>query len=356
MKNNFFKEKQDDRQKPYEFCTKCDANLTLQKGYNNELPYWVCKGCGVLLINPEFDTADDVMWFCDNCESLLNAQDGFNVECGDWQCTDCGFTNKIDASEVYLSEDDYQSYLNNPYLGLSDEEVLELSLYDEIEHIGDKVDVIIVENQENHKLYVKKILSNYDLSVYKYLQNNPVAYMPKLIGVYEGKNNLVIIEEYIKGRTIAEILADKCFEKNDAIEIIKKICSILSDLHGQEKAIIHRDIKPSNIIIADNGDVYLLDINVAKWYKPDETEDTKMFGTLYFAAPEQFGYTFSASSVKSDIYAVGVLLNVMITGHLPKEEKAAGDIWPIIEKCISLEPANRYTASELIVALEGIEE
>lgn len=39
----------------HEFCPRCEANITLQKGYRNDLPYWVCKGCGEMLINPEVD-------------------------------------------------------------------------------------------------------------------------------------------------------------------------------------------------------------------------------------------------------------------------------------------------------------
>ena len=79
-------------------------------------------------------------------------------------------------------------------------------------------------------------------------------------------------------------------------------------------------------------EVFLLDVNVAKWYKPEEKEDTRLLGTLYYAAPEQFGYGFSSSSEKTDIYAIGILMNIMITGKLPKEEKAAGDITSAV-KC-----------------------
>ena len=40
----------------YEYCSRCDANLTLQKGYDNSLPYWICKGYGEMLINPTIDS------------------------------------------------------------------------------------------------------------------------------------------------------------------------------------------------------------------------------------------------------------------------------------------------------------
>ncbi len=338
----------------YEFCPRCEANLTLQKGYSNSLPFWNCKGCGEMLINPKVDAKEDIAWICDGCGNMLNMQDGFAENCGNWKCTECGFINRIDESEMYLSEDEYQTSLQNPYKGLSDAEVLALSDYEEVGFINGRSDIMMVKSLENGQFYVKKYLKEYDLSVYQYLKENRIAYMPRLIAIYEGSNNLVVIEEYVEGKTLSEVLKDGYLAQDKAIEIAISICKILKELHGGEKAIIHRDIKPSNIIISNEETVYLLDINVAKWYKPEETEDTKLYGTLYYAAPEQFGYGFSASSEKSDIYAVGMILNVMITGKMPKEEKAAGPVWDIIEKCISLEPKMRYTAEELIVALERI--
>ena len=83
-------------------------------------------------------------------------------------------------------------------------------------------------------------------------------------------------------------------------------------------------------------------------------EALPIFATQYYAAPEQFGYGFSASSEKTDIYAVGVLLNEMITGCIPKEVKAEGPVWDIIEKSISLDPELRYTAYEMIIALSEL--
>ena len=58
-----------------EFCPRCDANLTLQRGYRNDLPYWECKGCGEMLINPNIDTETNVVWLCDECGAMLNCAD-----------------------------------------------------------------------------------------------------------------------------------------------------------------------------------------------------------------------------------------------------------------------------------------
>ena len=342
--------KEDDRN-IYEFCPRCDANLTLQKGYRNTLPYWNCKGCGEMLMNPAVEAKDDIVWICDKCESMLNIQKGFSDNKGLWKCTECGHTNKIDSSELYDFTDEYKASLMNPYKGLPDEAVLELSVYEDIDCINGREDIILTRNREDGKRYVKKYLKDYDINVYQILRDNPVLHMPKVTGLYEGTNNLVVIEEYIEGSTLTDILENGVLGQTRAIHIACSICEILSDLHSMDRPIIHRDIKPSNIMISTDDEVYLLDMNVAKFFKPEETEDTKLLGTLYYAAPEQFGYGFFASSEKSDVYAVGVLLNVMLTGKLPKEQKAAEPLWSIIQHCICLEPEKRYTTGELIIAL-----
>lgn len=337
----------------YEFCPRCNANLTLQKGYNNELFNWTCKGCGEMLINPLAE--ENVVWICDGCGATLNTQADFCEDAGHFVCNECGYDNKIDESEIYLSEEEFQADYNSPYKGLSDSEALELSMYSDVRTINNREDVMLVINLEDNRVYVKKILSVYDSSIYKYIIEHPIDYMPRVYSAFESNNNLIVIEEYIEGMTLLECMGEETFELNMAISIAKKICYIVKKLHTCANPIIHRDIKPSNIIIRPDGEVYLLDMNVAKWYKADEIEDTMLLGTQYYAAPEQLGYGFSASSEKSDIYAIGVLINVMLTGKYPKEKKADGKIWNVIEKCISLEPADRYTDDELIEALESME-
>ena len=107
-------------------------------------------------------------------------------------------------------------------------------------------------------------------------------------------------------------------------------------------------------MITESGEVFLLDMNVAKWYDPEKNDDTRYMGTQYYAAPEQVGYGLSASSAKSDIYALGMVLNVMLTGKFPKEQKSPGETWNIIEKCISLNAEERYSSEELYKALDEL--
>lgn len=341
---------------PYEYCTYCDADLTKQKGFDNSLPYWVCRGCGKMMINPSNPDDSDIVWICDKCEEMLNDQKGFRDDCGVWKCTKCGYENKISPEEIYASEDEYRSELRNPYKGMPDEDVVRLLGYEEIENICGKDNILLIRNPETGEFFVKKILSTYNAEIYKFLTEHPIDHMPRLYEVCEGENYLVIVEEYVKGITLAERIAHGKMEQKEAVRIVRSICRILDALHSLEKPIVHRDVKPSNVMLTDDGEVYLLDINVAKWINPEQNEDTKLMGTVHYAAPEQFGYGFSASGEKSDIYAVGMILNEMITGHLPKEEKAEGTVWKVIGKCIRFDPENRYTAKGLIEALERLGE
>ena len=120
----------------YEYCPNCEANLTLQRGYSNELPYWVCLGCGQMLISPELETDSDIIWRCDNCGDLLNIQEGFNEDLSVWICCKCGYENTLDDSAIYESDGERLSDENSPYKGLGDKDVLELSQYKDIEYIG----------------------------------------------------------------------------------------------------------------------------------------------------------------------------------------------------------------------------
>ena len=157
--------------------------------------------------------------------------------------------------------------------------------------------------------------------VYQKLLPFHSPHLPQILEVAadEEAKRFLVLEEWIEGDLLSEILKGALFSPRETRRIALDVCRGLSLLH--DLGIVHRDVNPSNVMLTDDGEVYLLDINVAKWINPGQNEDTKLMGTLHYAAPEQFGYGFSASNEKSDIYAVGMILNEMITGHLPKEEK-----------------------------------
>nr|WP_304576464.1 protein kinase [uncultured Clostridium sp.] len=134
---------------------------------------------------------------------------------------------------------------------------------------------------------------------------------------------------------------------------IINLCSILDILHNQNPPVIHRDIKPSNIMIDNNGVLKLIDFDVSRVYREERNMDTHILGTKGYASPEQFG--FEQTDCRSDIYSVGVLINVLTTGKHIKEKLNDGRLKGIIEKCTSISPDNRYSSvKELQIDLNKI--
>ena len=168
--------------------------------------------------------------------------------------------------------------------------------------------------------------------------------MPKIYELLPDNNTLTVIEEYLSGETIQEILfSGTRFSDRDTLRILLDVCDILSRLHSSQPPIIHRDIKPSNLMIRPDGSIYLLDFNAAKYADDTRTSDTVLLGTAGYAAPEQYG--FGASTIQTDIYSLGRLMQVMLTGRLdtPYSGPAASQaLIHIIEKCTQLDSSHRY--------------
>jgi len=225
-----------------------------------------------------------------------------------------------------------------------------LSFYKEVADINKEHRVTLVQNTESKKFYVKKVMKLYSRDVFFCLYEHPVEGLPEIKDIFEDDNDLVVIEEYVAGKTLDEVLSKGTLPWEEAKNIITKLCYILEKLHSQDPRIIHRDIKPSNIVLCGNGEIKLLDMNAAKFHRKGETADTTLMGTVDYAAPEQYG--FSQSDVTTDIYALGVLLNVMLVGDFPKNKMVEGDVGKIIKKCIAMEASKRFkSVRELTIAL-----
>lgn len=221
------------------------------------------------------------------------------------------------------------------------EQELKLSYYQQVADINAEHHIFLVQDVRTQKFYVKKLLTTYNADIYHYLQKHPIANTPKVILAEEDNRILTVIEEYIPGDTLDELLEKEGpLPEDQVIDITSQLCTILDDFHSCTPAIVNRDIKPSNIKISPDGVVKLLDMNAAKWSNTEADKDTMLLGTQGYAAPEQYG--FGPSSVLSDVYSVGVLMNVMLTGELPNKRIAGGQLGKLIAKCVELSPSGRY--------------
>ena len=127
------------------------------------------------------------------------------------------------------------------------------------------------------------------------------------------------VMEYADGLPLTEYWSQSGGTVRDCLHLIRRVCEAVQYAHSH--AIIHRDLKPSNILVLKAGEVKLLDFGIAKQLSSEESqEDRTVTGlrmmTLAYAAPEQLAGR--AVGVYTDVYAVGVLLYELLTGHLPQ--------------------------------------
>ena len=155
------------------------------------------------------------------------------------------------------------------------------------------------------------------------------------VGEKDGKTAL--LEEYVQGDTLSEILEGGLLTTAESKQIVRQLCSALWVFHSM--GVVHRDVKPDNVIIRGKEAV-LIDFDASRIYKSTIQEDTQILGTTGFAAPEQYG--LSQSDGRADIYALGVLLNIMLTGEHPSRKLAGGRMGRIVQRCTMVNPAKRY--------------
>lgn len=165
--------------------------------------------------------------------------------------------------------------------------------------------------------------------------------LPEVYEIFTLEDGVLILEEYIEGLNAAEIAESGAFRKAGAVRIVKEVCKALSVLH--QERIIHRDLKPENIMVSPDGRVVLIDFNAARKIA-HKSRDTEILGTVGYAAPEQMG--LAQSDERADIYAAGVLLNILLCGKHPIEEIPKGRLGQIIRKCTAVNPAERYASAE----------
>ena len=231
------------------------------------------------------------------------------------------------------------------------EEEYRLSCYEELTTLGDHDHITLVKNKLSGEIYVKKVLSRFSFDVYKTLMELNLPGIPHIYDLILNDDSLILIEDYIHGQTLEQLLQEKTTLNNhDSYDILQKICYILKSLHSQNPPIVHRDLKLSNIILTHDNLLYIVDFDTARYFEANKEQDTELLGTREYASPEQYG--FGQSDPRSDIYALGVILNRLLTGKYPKQELYAGRYQSVISKCICLDPHDRFqSVDDLITAL-----
>jgi eukaryotic-like serine/threonine-protein kinase len=181
-----------------------------------------------------------------------------------------------------------------------------------------------------------------------------------------------IVMDLIRGRTLREHLALGPLDLGGALHVMIEVTSAMCFAH--RKDILHRDLKPDNIMVS-GLDVKVLDFGIAKFTQGGtDSHDMPMMGTIGFLSPEQIANKHVDG--RSDIYALGVIFYITLSGgrhpfenedgdttdsemvarHLHAEPRPLPELsdcpeaaWRIVRKCLAKDPDDRYaTMDELL--------
>ena len=229
-------------------------------------------------------------------------------------------------------------------------------VYKKLDRLGENMgkETWLVKSNIDRKLYIWKEIDMEMTGVYQRLRMISSRNLASILDLIRIDDRIIIIEEYISGDTLEELVQSKRINERMAQMVVRQLLEVLSVLHRQN--IVHRDINPGNVLVSTDSVVKLLDFGIARMPKEGQGRDTTILGTAGYSAPEQFG--FQQTDARSDIYSLGVLFHVMLTGRQPQGNVCCHPAYQkFIQKCIALEPNQRYqNVLEAYRGLEGCKE
>jgi len=203
--------------------------------------------------------------------------------------------------------------------------------------------VSVVRHKKSGTRYIFRRYSGSG-EVYRRLLPVLCPHLPQIMEAAEQDGQTAVLEEYVQGDTLAELLMGARLTEREARQVTMQLCQALHVLHSM--GAVHRDVKPENVILR-GSDTVLIDFDAARIYKDESESDTQVLGTTGFAAPEQYG--IFQSDERADIFSLGVLLNIMLTGKHPSREMTAGKMGRIVRKCTMTAPEQRYQSARALM-------
>lgn len=152
-------------------------------------------------------------------------------------------------------------------------------------------------------------------------------YHPNIVQIYDFDSEdgqYYIVMEYVEGKTLKQLLKRRgSLTITEVIDIMSQVTDGMA--HAHDSYIIHRDIKPQNIMILDNGMIKITDFGIAMALNSTQlTQTNSVMGSVHYLPPEQAAG--KGSTIRSDIYSMGILMYELLTGQVPYKGDNAVEI------------------------------
>ncbi len=208
-----------------------------------------------------------------------------------------------------------------------------------------------------------------EVSVLSSLRHPAIVSVYGVIETAPPHQHSALVMEYVDGVPMDEWAAGKSL--HDRAEAVGAVCSAIAYAH--QRGIIHRDIKPSNVLVVRDGQPRVLDFGLAaltgarRGVSGSRPKQASVVGTPAYAAPEQISPGTGAVDTRSDVYALGCLLYVVLTGQLPHGSDGSrrttqapspravspgipADLCTIVTTAMAPEPERRYQSADAMLA------
>lgn len=190
-------------------------------------------------------------------------------------------------------------------------------------------------------------------------------FLPRVLSCEQFGEELVVVMEKAPGVSLSQAVSERARKEGLenpgyltwACRVFSLLCDAVCELHSSfDPPLIHRDLKPDNVLVSSGG-LTIVDFGIARTYRDEAASDTLKFGTCAYAPPEQFGY--GQTDVRSDVYALGMVLLFMLTGETPSAACAgeaalrtgvALSFARVVRKATAFDPAARF---ESVFELKG---
>ncbi|MGZ5033601.1 MAG: protein kinase domain-containing protein [Usitatibacter sp.] len=209
------------------------------------------------------------------------------------------------------------------------------------------------------KVYDSHHLSDEDRKVFRslFLKETLLAKRlthPNITQVYDAAaddDRAYIVMEYAKEGSLDRFCTPEgVLEPERIAHLLERACDALS--YANVNGVIHRDLKPANMLMGEDGEVKVADFGVAFSNLAFDSTNAMVVGSPAYMAPEQF--EGKAASMKSDMYALGIVLYKMLTGSLPFGSAAASQATLIARIRLGNLPAPSATRADLPPMLDAI--